>query len=68
MSVIPQPDKSRPGGDIEGLYKRLQWLGEAETMGASDGQTLNGWVPEKVPRVAEKILGGEKVKNILSEV
>ena len=42
--------------------------GEAETMGASDGQTLNGWVPEKVPRVAEKILGGEKVKSKLSEV
>ena len=37
-------------------------------MGASDGQTLNGWVPEKVPRVAEKILGGEKVKSRLSEV
>ena len=37
-------------------------------MGASDGQTLNGWVPEKVPQVAEKILGGEKVKSKLSEV
>ena len=37
-------------------------------MGASDGQTLNGWVPEKVPQVAEKILGGEKVKSRLSEV
>ena len=37
-------------------------------MGASDGQTLNGWVPEKVVRVAGKILGGEKVKSRLSEV
>ena len=31
-------------------------------MGASDGQTLNGWVPEKVPQVAEKILGGRKLR------
>ena len=37
-------------------------------MGASDGQTLNGWVQEKVPQVAEKILGREKVKSRLSEV
>lgn len=53
MSVIPGADKLCLVGDIKGLYNDTKGLykslpvpgivvGEAETMGASDGQTLNG--------------------------
>ena len=57
-------DKS---GDIGVLYKRLpvpgRAVGEAETMGASDGQTLNGcWVLEKVWRGSQERARGRMKK------
>ena len=36
--------------------------GEAETMGASDGQTLNGWRGKKKRRGAKR-QGGEKARG-----
>ena len=57
-------DKS---GDIGVLYKSLpvpgRAVGEPETMGASDGQTLNGcWVLEKVWRGSQERARGRMKK------
>ena len=61
MSVIQGLIRVVLPGDIKGLYKSLPVpgiaVGETETMGASDGQTLNGcWLQEKS-------LGGEASKS-----
>ena len=61
-------DKSGTGGDIGVLYKRLplpgRAVGELETMGTSDGQTLNGcWVLEKVWRGSQERARGRMKKS-----